>query len=277
MQEQQLKARTTPKPSPKDLAKQALLGSYARAGALTGRGRDSVVVLLYHRVSDAFRDNVTVGVEQFDIQMKYLAGTFEVMSLPALLASPPAAGSGPIVAITFDDGYLDNFENAAPILRNHGLPATFFVSTEMITHNKPFQHDLDALGFGLRNMSWDQIRQMQAEGFHFGAHTATHVNMARSSDEVAKAELESSLATIKRELNLDAVAFAYTFGKRSDFSPARLAQVKAAGYVCNCSAYGGINPLTLDRWDIRRQGVDYRFTRAALGARIRGWNAHVYV
>ena len=57
--------------------------------------------------------------------------------------------------MSFDDGYLDNFENAAPILLKHQVPCTFFVSTEKIRRNQPFDHDLRALGFGLDNMSCD--------------------------------------------------------------------------------------------------------------------------
>ena len=59
--------------------------------------------------------------------------------------------------------------------------------------------------------------------------------------------------------------------------PERLKQVESAGYICNCSAYGGVNRLPVDRWDIRRQGVDYRFDIPSLTARIAGWKESVFV
>lgn len=237
---------------------------------------DRALILLYHRVSDSFRDSVTIGVEQFDEQMRFLADRTNLVSLEALLSGNVPA-EGPLVAVTFDDGYRDNYDNAAPILLKHGVPATFFVSTDMITHNKPFDHDLQKLGHGLPNMNWHQIREMQAEGFGFGSHTANHINLARSAPDLVEKELRSSLATLRQELGLTDVMFAYPFGKRGDITPERLEQVRRAGYVASCSAYGGLNDRTVDRWDIRRQGVDHTFSIPAVKAKLAGWKATDYV
>lgn len=276
-QERALEQRINGLTSARSHVKRAIFSNYARLGTLQKRGRDSVVVLLYHRVSDGFRDNVTIGVERFRDQMAYLSDHHRVVDLKDLLKGGQPHGDGPIVAISFDDGYLDNYEYAAPVLTRFGLPTTFFVSTTIVDQALPFQHDLDMYGFGLPTMSWAQMREMQAAGLSFGAHTANHVNMARVDDATADRELRESKAKLEAELGLTETMFAYCFGKRADFTPARLEQVKALGYVANCSAYGGVNELTVDRWDIRRQGIDWNFDVPALRARLVGWGKDTLV
>jgi peptidoglycan/xylan/chitin deacetylase (PgdA/CDA1 family) len=276
-QERALDRRINGVPSARTQVKRAIFSNYARLGTLQKQGRDSVVVLLYHRVSDGFRDNVTIGVERFRDQMAYLSDHHRVVDLKDLLKGAQPQGDGPIVAITFDDGYLDNYEYAAPVLSRFGLPTTFFVSTTIVDQALPFQHDLDMYGFGLPTMSWGQMREMQAAGLSFGAHTANHVNMAKIDDATAERELCESKAKLAAELGVTEAMFAYCFGKRADFTPTRLEQVKALGYVANCSAYGGVNGLTVDRWDIRRQGIDWNFDVAALRARLVGWGKETLV
>lgn len=271
-QEAALKRRLRPRTA-KTIAKNAVFATYSRVKKPKSQ---QALVLLYHRVSDAFRDSVTIGVEQFDEQMRFLADLANVVPLEALVAGD-LSEDGPVVAVTFDDGYRDNYENAAPILLKHRVPATFFVSTDMISHNKPFEHDLQKLGRGLPNMNWDQVREMQAEGFGFGSHTANHINLAQSPEHVVEEELRASLSTLRKELGLRDVMFAYPFGKQNDITPARLEQVKRAGYVASCSAYGGVNDRNVDRWDVRRQGVDHTFGIPALRAKMAGWKAMQYV
>lgn len=89
-------------------------------------------VLLYHRVDDC-RDpySSAVPVHVFDAQMSYLANNFNVISLSQLLDRVDhGIGIEPrTVAITFDDGYRDNYVYAHPILKKYGLPAALFVAT----------------------------------------------------------------------------------------------------------------------------------------------------
>ena len=235
-------------------------------------GRQRVIILLYHRVSDQFRDNVTIGIENFDRHMAYVAANFVTVSLRQVVAGDlPRHARKPIIAVSFDDGYLDNFEHAAPILIKHQVPCTFFISTEKIRDNQPFEHDLRALGFGLDNMSWAQVRQMRDWGLHFGSHTRNHVNLAEIDDALALEELDGSLRDIRAELDQQQVFIAYPYGRKKHITPARLATIKQLGYAACFSAYGGLN-TDIDAFDIRRIGVNWAFDMAALGARLRGWD-----
>jgi peptidoglycan/xylan/chitin deacetylase (PgdA/CDA1 family) len=276
----QLAARDPSRGSlPKIAAKQLMFMAYARCWMpmvnwLHGRtGQQRVIILLYHRVSDQFRDHVTIGIERFDEHMAYVAKHFVTVSLKEIVEGKiPRNSSKPVIAVSFDDGYLDNYENAAPILLKHGVPCTFFVSTEKVRDNKPFDHDMRALGFGLDNMSWEQIRRMRDWGLHFGSHTRNHVNLAEIGDELALEELQGSLNDIRRELGQEQVFIAYPYGRKHHITAARIDMMKKLGYAACFSAYGGLNGSDLDPFNIKRIGVNWAFDLTTLQARLRGWD-----
>jgi peptidoglycan/xylan/chitin deacetylase (PgdA/CDA1 family) len=104
--------------------------------------RRSLTILTYHRVlpdggSGQPLPWLCVSVSSFRRQMERLARTCRVLPLPQAVAEfaagPPTR---PIVAVTFDDGYLDNHEHAAPILEANGLRGTFFVTTGLVARQE---------------------------------------------------------------------------------------------------------------------------------------------
>lgn len=101
-------------------------------------GQQQLTVLAYHRINDcqaasfdAYAPNVSATVEEFKLQIDYVAENYAVISLDQLAAFVSGDGSLPnnALLITFDDGYLDNYENAFPVLQNYGLPAVIFLMT----------------------------------------------------------------------------------------------------------------------------------------------------
>lgn len=96
------------------------------------------VVLTYHRVVEG-RDPLLqcVGPDRFAAQLEVLAANADVVSLAEL----DRPSSRPRAAITFDDGYADNAEVAAPILAAAGLPATFFVTARALESSGEYWWD----------------------------------------------------------------------------------------------------------------------------------------
>lgn len=258
--------------------KDLLLTGYSSVRA-TGRmlkptpSREKVAVLLYHRVNDALRDSVTVGIERFDQHMAYLKRHWSVVSLRDVVQGNVETDSRrPLVCVTFDDGYRDNYDYAAPILVKHRLPATFFVCTGNMTHQRPFEHDIEKGVLGLPNMSWDQAREMQDDGLDFGSHTVNHTNMGQTTSDQARTELVESRETLRNELGHKDFLFAYPFGGQLHITPQVIDMVRETGYMCCCSAYGGgANKQPLDKFNILRTGINYNFSLPALRARINGW------
>jgi peptidoglycan/xylan/chitin deacetylase (PgdA/CDA1 family) len=240
---------------------------------LAARGHQRVVVFCYHRVNDDLRDSLTVGVEQFDEQMRFLAARYPLASIEDVIGGTLSRHtSRPVVAITFDDGYLDNWEFAAPILARHRIPAAFFVSTGMIGTTRGFDHDRERLGRTLATMNWDHLRRMRDLGFTIGSHTVTHINCARVDRETLRRELVESRDSLRERLGVERPIFAYPFGKREDITPEGLALVRELGYSGCLSAYGGANDGPIDAFRIRRQGVVFGASLAGFQALVEGFS-----
>lgn len=108
------------------------------------RRRPRPAILMYHRVVALQKDpwNLAVAPELFDAQMEYLRTRRSPMNMDELIdrlerKQLPADA----VAVTFDDGYLDNLVNAKPVLLKHQVPATVFVSTGFTGSGSPFWWD----------------------------------------------------------------------------------------------------------------------------------------
>jgi peptidoglycan/xylan/chitin deacetylase (PgdA/CDA1 family) len=103
--------------------------------------RDSLLVLNYHRIGNPNDDLFDPGVfsataDQFDNQISYLKRHVSLVTLEEALAfidgTIKEKMSSCRVLITFDDGYLDNYNIAFPILRSHGAQGVFFLATSMV-------------------------------------------------------------------------------------------------------------------------------------------------
>ena len=119
----------------------------ARVSAYTGVTRlveslpvpPSLLVLNYHRVGDAEKTPYDSGTfsctaAEFDWQVGYLKRRFPIVDLTKALdiVHGRTTASRTSILITFDDGYRDNFDQAFPVLRAHGVSATFFVPTAFV-------------------------------------------------------------------------------------------------------------------------------------------------
>jgi peptidoglycan/xylan/chitin deacetylase (PgdA/CDA1 family) len=217
------------------------------------------------------RDSLTTGVEQFDRQMALVRRYCTPISIEDVVRGDyPKRPHKPLVCVTFDDGYEDNFANAVPLLLRHRVPCAFFVSTGFIGSQNEFPHDGGKVPMPLGNMTWEQLKRMREDGFVIGSHTVNHINCAAGDDATVRGELKTSLERLRDELGLTDVILAYPFGGREHMTPQRLAMVEETGYVGCLSAYGGFNRGTVARFNVLRCGVNWGFSDIAFRCRIWG-------
>jgi peptidoglycan/xylan/chitin deacetylase (PgdA/CDA1 family) len=144
---------------PRSSLKRRMLNFAYETGLIrAGRGlwANSLTVVNYHRIDDpyrkdfdSFKPNVSATPQDFAHQMEYLAKWFNVVSLKNIVEwldghreLPPYAA-----LITFDDGYLDNYTSAFPVLRKYNFPALIFLTTGHIGTDTPFYWDMAAYCF----------------------------------------------------------------------------------------------------------------------------------
>ena len=115
---------------------------------LARRKEATARILYYHRVNDdrnPFLPAITTAL--FEQQMRFLSKHYTVVSLAELTRRLAGGLARPVVAVTFDDGYQDNYHNASPILRKYDLPATIFLTTGTMDSREPLWFERLAAGF----------------------------------------------------------------------------------------------------------------------------------
>ena len=137
-------------------------------------------VLLYHRVNPAGDPYFpALSVEAFEAQIKYLAENFHVAALADIVGRITRREEiDPFtIAISFDDGYKDNYLYAHPVLRKYRLPATIFVATDFIGSDRMMWND--RLAWAFRHTERDEL-VMECGGQKYFFHLGTETDKIRS-------------------------------------------------------------------------------------------------
>jgi peptidoglycan/xylan/chitin deacetylase (PgdA/CDA1 family) len=178
----------------------------ARGSAM--RASSGVTVLIYHRVGAGTTDERDLALEAFREQIERLS-TVNVCSLNDAVTELGRNGVArdSRVVLTFDDGFLDVYENAWPLLRRHDLPFTIYLATAYVGGEMHWEGSTaKAPGRGL---TWGQLEEMVDSGLcTIGNHTHTHARPeALTTDELDRCSDE-----VERHLGVRPEHFAYTWG-----------------------------------------------------------------
>jgi peptidoglycan/xylan/chitin deacetylase (PgdA/CDA1 family) len=179
--------------------------------------------------------------------MGYVPITFKQFLACQRDRRPVPVGS---VVITFDDGYIDNYTHAYPILQQQNIPATIFLVSSYIGLANKWDEQKQLADRSL--MSWSQIQELVKQGVEFGAHTCTHPVLTAISPDRAEEEITVSRKQLESSLGVPVDLFAYPYG---DYDPSVQALVQQAGFAGGCTADAGMNTLITPTFALRRTEI----------------------
>jgi peptidoglycan/xylan/chitin deacetylase (PgdA/CDA1 family) len=174
------------------LARMLEASGLSRCSEATRIGRGHLTVLAYHRVLDIDsetypydEDIVSVSIDEFDWQMRYVKAHFDVVTFADFHAATKQGQlpERPLI-VTFDDGYRDNCTHAFPVLRLHDLPATVYLTTGLIGSSAVFWFEKIAF--------W--IKRSERSSFRFGIKDPVEVHLG--------AQRREALETVQSALKL---------------------------------------------------------------------------
>jgi len=213
-----------------------------------------LLILMYHMISEteiSLEKRYATSPAKFRRQMSYLkyAGFTPVTPDDIHLWMTGGSSSLPEkpVVITFDDAYMDNYENALPILQKFRFPATVFVVSGYVgkTNAWDLKHGISEK----RLMGWNEIREMHSNGVTIGAHTTNHPRLTEIPAENALLEISECKFVIEKELDAPVHHFAYPHGDRNE---SVIEMVRKAGYRTSFSTKSGFNNKETSIYELRR-------------------------
>jgi len=207
---------------------------------LKGRGkprqRVRVPILYYHRVENDIPPGQGVTPLIFKSQIDYLRKRkYQTIGFEALwdyFRNGRPLPANPAI-ISFDDGYLDTFTEAYPILKTAGFTATIFMVSGYIGGWSDWEGGQTNR---TRLMNREQILTMASQGFQFGGHTRNHKKLNAIRLEEAEREIRLGKKDLEDLLQKPVQSFAYPYG---DFNEQIIELVKICGFKAARTVHTG--------------------------------------
>ncbi len=210
-----------------------------------------VPILMYHYISvppedaDEYRVDLSVTPDNFRAQMAYLVengySTIDLYDLSLAIVNKRELPPNPVI-ITLDDGYLDNYENAYPILQEFGLKATIFIPTEFIDSGNP------------NYMTWEMIEEMAENNIRFEVHSRSHPDLRNQERDYLIWEILGPQETLAAHIGYTPRYFAYPGGRYDQAVIDILQELNFWGAVTTANGkWNGYN----DRFEWSRMRVRY--------------------
>ncbi|WP_315119172.1 polysaccharide deacetylase family protein [uncultured Clostridium sp.] len=203
---------------------------------------EGVCVLMYHSIGYEKNNGLRMPEQQFREQMKYIKDNgYTTLTMDELYSffteNKPIPKKS--LVITFDDGYLDNYKYAYPILKEFDLKATIFVIASNIDKDN-------------RSMNSQQLKELQANGIDIQSHTLNHEELNKLSYEKQLQTLKESKEIIEKALDKKVNYIAYPYGRYNEDT---IRAVKDAGYTMGFATGGRVSRKNNGIYTLRRIGV----------------------
>jgi peptidoglycan/xylan/chitin deacetylase (PgdA/CDA1 family) len=263
------------------------------------RQTNAILVLMLHRVLDkdaarrtCSQSEIVLLRSTFERMVGYLASEFEIFDVGSGVAPFPLKAERPRVAVTFDDGWSDNYTVAFPAASAAGIRFSVFICPQLVGKNQPFWPERVVAGMRAKEprvtaqkvsavierlkampaserdgyvtasrsggdgvdatFDWSHALEMQAAGVTFGSHTSTHQMLTRIPPVEAQREIFDSRGAIRSRMSRNCEVFAYPNG---DVSAKVRDLVKDAGYRLAFTTQPGFWTDATDPLQIPRMNV----------------------
>jgi peptidoglycan/xylan/chitin deacetylase (PgdA/CDA1 family) len=188
----------------------------------------------------------------------------------SLTAYTPTPFSAPVISVTFDDGWANQYTNALPAMQANGIPGTFYIISDEVQNTTPAD--------GSDYMDQAQVKSLFAAGNEIGSHTIDHCEMTTGLTEPGgpacpgfnlNNEMTQSKATLESLVGTGNVTdFAYPYGS---YNSTTIAAGQAAGYKSQRTVNPGYNSKdNFDATQLKMYEVDTTTTVAQVEAWVDG-------
>ena len=212
-------------------------------------------IFYYHSIGNIGPETLSVDTFKEHLTLIKEAG-FTPLAVSELIALD-VNNCGKYVALTFDDGLLDNYEFAIPILQEFGYKATFFVIpgfdkiTRWVNPKTSQWSDVAKPGFTIPfpSMQQQHRRELVNMGMEIGSHSMTHPKLNKIPDTQLHNEIIDSKSMLEDQLGQPVTSFCYPKGRYNDKV---LKYVKNAGYECAFTTIPGYYRASTPRYECGR-------------------------
>jgi peptidoglycan/xylan/chitin deacetylase (PgdA/CDA1 family) len=229
----------------------------ARRMMRTRRNDNFATILVFHGVTPhSPEDGVTITPQRFGSILDLLLRSYRVVSLDNIAETVKSgrAFSGDEVAITFDDGYHNNYEFAVPLLLERNLPASFFLTAGFVNTRDRFWWDVEK-GQYENAMTWAQAREIAELGFSIGCHTWSHPDLGTEPIGSSDREIREAREEIAERTGTRVQHFAYPYGGRANVTEEWIDKNKEEGFdTCSAAANGHVTRSS-DLFRLERLGA----------------------
>jgi len=239
------------------------------SGLLSNRSAGAIF-LCYHSVAPEGPRYLTVTAELFERHLRILRDRGYVGGdLAALRALAAGEKVPPTVFLTFDDGFVDNYETVMPLLEAYGMRAFMFVLPPLVDDAAPliwpevkeYQAKFPAT---MCSVDWEMVGKMAEGPFEIGSHTLTHPHLAARHGEELRQELADSRRRVIERLG-SCETIAYPFGS---WSREVTQAAEEVGYSFAFTLPTGVGQRGETALSIPRVNVDYRDEERRFGFKL---------
>lgn len=231
---------------------------------------ENIKVLMYHRIVEdketAQRFWNCVHVDEFKSHLNVLDKlgytTITLSDYWLLLVGELTLPKKPVI-LTFDDGYLDTYEQAFPVIQEYGMRAVVFALGNRGLDYNYWDHGTEYPGARLMNNR--QLLEMNEGGIEIGSHSMDHVKLTKINPSEARRQIIYSKNQLEDLLGHSVQSFSYPYGLVN--MNIREFVIKA-GYRFGCSVYTGPPLFGGDLYDIRRLTVRNDVNAMGLASRL---------